>query len=227
LFSSLSFVAGLSLLFGFTLIFHDHMLGHAAVDTSALQIPPIALVSGRILRFILCALALLWAFSPQVFLRKIIPPRIASWIPTTWQRCAGIGLAIIDWLLAAVVLVLLMPGVIEHGAFKVLGAFVIAQGAGIASHVPGGVGVFEATFLSLVYAKHAPPVALSAIIAYRLVYYLLPFALGVALLLAIEVRRYARARSIIGDTSTFNIWCLPYASSKALVVTRYFITHCD
>jgi uncharacterized membrane protein YbhN (UPF0104 family) len=52
---------------------------------------------------------------------------------------------------------------------------------GIASHTPGGIGVFEATMLSLT-GTHDKAAILAALLLYRLVYNLLPFALALCAL---------------------------------------------
>ncbi|MFS8136828.1 MAG: hypothetical protein ACMG50_01755 [Thermomonas sp.] len=60
---------------------------------------------------------------------------------------------------------------------------ILAQALGVASHVPGGLGVFEAATLASVPADVRPGL-LAAILAYRALYGLLPFAaLGVPWLL--------------------------------------------
>ena len=58
-------------------------------------------------------------------------------------------------------------------------AYSIALVAGVASHVPGGLGVFDATFLAL--APVGASTGLAGLLLYRLLYYFLP--LGIALLL--------------------------------------------
>jgi uncharacterized membrane protein YbhN (UPF0104 family) len=63
------------------------------------------------------------------------------------------------------------------GSFPSWSVFVVtcllAQAAGVASHVPGGVGVFEAAMLASVPADVRPGL-LAAILAYRALYGLLP-----------------------------------------------------
>ncbi len=58
-----------------------------------------------------------------------------------------------------------------------IAVFSVAKLAGIASNIPGGLGVFEAVMA--VSMIHAPPEALAAaLIAYRVVFYLLPLAIS-------------------------------------------------
>jgi phosphatidylglycerol lysyltransferase len=90
---------------------------------------------------------------------------------------------------AAVLWVLLPAGAIGFPAF--VGFFAIAVVLGVLSHVPGGLGVFEAVML-LALRDRLPPEALAAaLVLYRLIYYMLPLLLALALLVVQEARRGA------------------------------------
>ncbi|MEO5628469.1 MAG: hypothetical protein ABIQ62_01720, partial [Thermomonas sp.] len=96
---------------------------------------------------------------------------------------AIIPIALLEAAAALTALWVLLPA----GAFSSWPAFVVtcvlAQAIGVASHAPGGLGVFEAAMLASVPAD-ARPGLLAAILAYRALYGLLPFAtLGVPWLL--------------------------------------------
>lgn len=81
---------------------------------------------------------------------------------------------------AAVLWVLLPPD--AHVPFAtMLAAYVFAVVLGIASHAPGGIGVFEVTML-LALPGVPRGELLGALLVYRLVYYLLPFILALILL---------------------------------------------
>ena len=69
-----------------------------------------------------------------------------------------------------------------------LAFYAIAIAAGLLSHVPGGLGVFEAVIL-LACAPHMPTEAvLGALVLYRGLYYILPLVLATGLLAAYELR---------------------------------------
>ncbi|MDD2389842.1 MAG: bifunctional lysylphosphatidylglycerol flippase/synthetase MprF [Desulfobacterales bacterium] len=96
-----------------------------------------------------------------------------------WQ--AGIGAA--DWSLAAGVLYLLIPKGSSDISFSLfLGAFLLAQLAGLVSQVPGGLGVFESVFTVLLSPVIPAPQILGGLLAYRMVYYWLPLAVAAVLL---------------------------------------------
>ncbi|HEY0971694.1 MAG TPA: hypothetical protein VGE02_12060, partial [Gemmatimonadales bacterium] len=83
-------------------------------------------------------------------------------------------LSSLDWLLAALVLRVLLPAGIPLALPAFVGMFVVAQVAGVISHVPGGLGVFEGTMVLMLRSVLPPHVVLGALLAFRATYYLLP-----------------------------------------------------
>ena len=69
---------------------------------------------------------------------------------------------------------LLPPSALSFLQF--LGAFLMAILLGMASHVPGGVGVFEGLMVLLLKPYLTSGQLLPALVVYRAVYYLLPLA---------------------------------------------------
>ncbi len=107
--------------------------------------------------------------------------------PRPGLAAAQLGFAGVDWVIAAGVLYVLLPGHLYFPAF--LTVFLIAQLAGVLSHVPGGLGVFEATVLVLLPDEASKPATVGALLAYRVVYYLLPLTGAVVALGVSEGRR--------------------------------------
>jgi phosphatidylglycerol lysyltransferase len=114
-------------------------------------------------------------------------------LPTLPLALGQLVVAALDWALAAAVLRALLPAVPGLSFGTVLAAFLLAQAAGIASHVPGGLGVFEAVFVLLLGSAVPAPPVVGALVAYRAIYYLAPFAAAVVTLGVSELRR-RRAR---------------------------------
>lgn len=110
-------------------------------------------------------------------------------IPTTRLALAQLAVALVDWTAAGAVLYVLLPDGYGVGPLPVLGVFLFAQFAGIISHVPGGLGVFEATVVLLLKSRYPAASIVGALIAYRVIYYLLPFVVGLSFLIAFEIRR--------------------------------------
>jgi phosphatidylglycerol lysyltransferase len=80
----------------------------------------------------------------------------------------------LDWAVASLVLYFLLPDA-NLTFVHILGAYLLAQVVGLLSQVPGGLGVFEGSFIFLI-GEHCPPATLvSALVLYRVVYYVIPF----------------------------------------------------
>ena len=93
-------------------------------------------------------------------------------MPTPALAILQLVVSSIDWILAAGVLYVLLPP--SSATFLiVLGAFFAAQLLGLASHVPGGVGVFETLIILLLEPFTPSGNILPALVVYRAVYYLL------------------------------------------------------
>ena len=112
------------------------------------------------------------------------PLRLRGWefpTPPVWLSIAQIGISCVDWICVAGVLYVLLPAgspTFPH----YLALFLVAQVAGLVSHVPGGLGVFEGTLL-LVLPDHVPtPTLVGALILFRAVYYLLPLTVAMVLM---------------------------------------------
>ncbi|GAB3629079.1 transmembrane protein [Pandoraea terrae] len=87
---------------------------------------------------------------------------------------------------AAALWCLLPAGVVDLPTFVAF--YAIAMALGVLSHVPGGVGVFEAVIL-LACGGHAPIGQLAgALVLYRAIYFLLPLVLAALLLASFELR---------------------------------------
>mgnify|MGYP001209342428 FL=1 len=88
-----------------------------------------------------------------------------------------IGICLLDYVATAAVLYIPLGETLGMDFPTFIAVFSVAKVAGIASNIPGGLGVFEAVMaMSMI---HAPPEALAAaLIAYRVVFYLLPPAVS-------------------------------------------------
>jgi phosphatidylglycerol lysyltransferase len=109
---------------------------------------------------------------------------------------AQIGLSVMDLSLSAAVLWWLLPPQTHIGFVTFLGVYAAAVIAGIVSHVPGGVGVFEAVMLFALPGVPAEAL-LGSLLAYRGVYYLVPLVCGTLLFASKELlaQRSALARA--------------------------------
>ncbi|MDP1717545.1 MAG: lysylphosphatidylglycerol synthase domain-containing protein, partial [Burkholderiales bacterium] len=113
-------------------------------------------------------------------------------MPSVPLAVGQLVLSILEWILAAAVLFILLPeGGPSYGAL--LGAFLAAQVIGIISHVPGGIGVFEGIMVLLLAPYLPSDDSITALLLYRLIYYVVPLVLALLILVGDELRNH-RAR---------------------------------
>jgi phosphatidylglycerol lysyltransferase len=162
----------------------------------------------RALAHALGALALLLVSAYLVFAargRELAVRGVTFRLPSLPLAAAQVAVSAADWALAGLVLYLLLPAGTALGFPAFLGLFVAAQVAGLASQVPGGVGVFDTIVLAALTPAAPAPAVLSSLVAYRIVYYLCPFLVAFVLLVANElvVRREHVGRVLRGAHASF------------------------
>jgi phosphatidylglycerol lysyltransferase len=108
-------------------------------------------------------------------------------IPAPGPKTALVQVAfsVLDWGLSGFILFVLLPEPLPLGVF--FSRFMLAQLAGVMSQAPGGVGVFETAFMLLTPDAGANGQLFAALLAFRVVYYILPLLLGAATLAVREV----------------------------------------
>nr|WP_191970039.1 bifunctional lysylphosphatidylglycerol flippase/synthetase MprF [Methylobacterium planeticum] len=114
-------------------------------------------------------------------------------LPTTRAALVQIGAGIVDLTAAAATLYVLLPAdaVGSFPAFALI--YVAATVVGIASHAPGGLGAFEATLIASLGVTGRADV-IGGLLAYRIVYTLLPFG---AALLGLALVEGLRRRALV------------------------------
>lgn len=170
-------------------------LGILSVGGAVLALNPLDLgaipylaLDGRLLGLLMLTLPAIYVL---LGLLRRRPLELGPWqLPMVRPRLALPQLAVgaLDWVMASVVLYALLPALETVGFGHVLGVFLVAQIVGLLSHVPGGLGVFESLVLLLLQDRLPVADLLGALLAYRLVYYLLPLVLAAITLGAYELR---------------------------------------
>ena len=107
--------------------------------------------------------------------------------------------ASVDWLLASLVLYALLAPV-GVSVSTLVQVFIFGQVLGLASHVPGGLGVFESAVVLSLRPIAPPEAVLPALIAYRVIYYLVPFATAAVALAVYELTK--RQSSLVSMART-------------------------
>lgn len=116
--------------------------------------------------------------------------KVVSWhgsdlrLPRLSVACLQFALSIVSWGSIGAILTWLLPG--EVGWFTVMPVLMMSAVAGIWSHVPGGLGVTEVVFLTVLGHLVDRNSLLAAVLAFRVIYYLLPFLMAVGVYLYLE-----------------------------------------
>lgn len=125
--------------------------------------------------------------------------------PSLSLALAQVAVSAADWTLAALVLWLLLPQAAAMSFTSLLGLFIAAQVGGLASQIPGGLGVFDTIVIAALTPSVSAAEALSCVVAYRVIYYLAPFLAAFLMLVGNEVvvRREQVGRALRGAHASF------------------------
>lgn len=107
-------------------------------------------------------------------------------LPSSRGALLQIAAGLVDVCAAAGTLYVLMPDSVTASPAVFALIYVVAIIIGIVSHAPGGLGAFEAAMIAGL-GIGADPASLAALLAYRVIYTLLPFVISVVAVLAFEV----------------------------------------
>lgn len=104
----------------------------------------------------------------------------------------------LELLCAAAIIYFALPAAHNPGYLVVLGVFLASFSLALLSHAPGGLGVLEVSFIAAL--PDIPTVdVLAALIVFRVLYLLLPFALSLLVVLGFEWEQWRRDKGVDGD----------------------------
>jgi uncharacterized membrane protein YbhN (UPF0104 family) len=183
--ASLTIIAGVSFWLGMGLLIGVGLIAEAAAIA---EINRFAVELNRAIGIVVVAAVMGYLAWVGVRRRAV---RIQRWrleLPSLRVSLGQLLLGVIDVSSAAAVLYTLIPGAhgIDFATFAAVYAFACLLG--IASHAPGGLGVFEATML-LAFWQVPTAQMLGALLLFRVFYYLVPFMLALGLLVLYETHR--------------------------------------
>ncbi len=195
---SASKVASLTVIAGLTF-----WLGMALVIGVALTIQPDAIAEvNRLKGWVNLLIGLGVLFAIMFYLawvsrghRRVNIQGLRLELPGLTLTLSQLTLGVIDLGCAAGALYVILPD--GHGLdfISFCATYVLACLLGIASHMPGGIGAFEATMLNAVPAPSAEAL-FASLLLFRMIYYVAPFVLALALLGANEsLRRWNSLRA--------------------------------
>lgn len=114
-------------------------------------------------------------------------------MPSASVAFTQILLSALEAFATAGALYVLLPNEGTPGFFIFFGLFIIAQLTAIASQVPGGIGVFDATILLLLKSYLPGEGVLAALVVFRIIFLFLPVIVALAAFGVFEIRIHAKA----------------------------------
>lgn len=177
-FGSIAFGFGTTIIGFGALAYHPYALGHlVALAPETIRWGSLAIV----------AVALSILFTLALRRSEITLRGVTLRSPSPGIMAAQFVFTATDLLLAAITLYLLLPpSDLSFPTF--LAVFAAAIMAGVVSHVPGGVGVFETVIIAALPASVPVEQAATGLLLFRMVYYLVPFGVALVILALTELR---------------------------------------
>jgi len=173
------------------------MLGGIAFLAAPLQVPAqlhLPFTTARPLGAVLALAATIYFSGCLAVQKPLVINGHGFRFPNARVAIAQFTVSSLDWGMAAAVLyTLISPSDISY--FSFLNIYLLAMGAGSISSVPGGAGVFETVVILLLDGKVPGDEVLASLLAYRLIYYLLPFAIALCLFILQEFLAKGERRS--------------------------------
>ena len=105
-------------------------------------------------------------------------------LPSLRLAAAQLLMAAANWMLIGAIVWVLLQDRIDYGT--TLTVMLVAAVAGVLTHVPAGIGILEAVFVTLLAGRLPASEILGALLVYRAIYYLIPLAVGAVAFLVIE-----------------------------------------
>jgi phosphatidylglycerol lysyltransferase len=182
-FNASAFLLGMSVFGALALLWGAPDMAHLLhLPPAVLRTAAVLLLAGVVALLALCARHRVLRIAGRWSLR--LPP-----LPLALRQ---LGVSAFELAVSALALWVLLPG--ERMPLASFMAFyAIAISASLVSHVPGGLGVFEAVMLVATRPYLPADAALGALLLYRALYYVVPLVLATALLAAFELRAGAAA----------------------------------
>jgi uncharacterized membrane protein YbhN (UPF0104 family) len=181
--AKICFVAGLTFWLGNVTVLGLGVTLHpaAAGAIDQLGIAPNRFIGIGLLVILASYVAWVWS-APREVGRGGWTVRLPSGPSTLLQICIGI----IDLACCALAMYMLLPAEPNIGFITLAVIFVSATLLGFASHAPGGLGVFDAAMLVALWQFDKEDL-LAGLLLFRVLYYLTPFAIALAVLGAREI----------------------------------------
>ena len=176
--AKICFVAGLTFWLGNATVLGLGIAYDPQAATAVDQLPPLInrFIAFGILTALACYIGWVWRGS-----RVIGRQEWTVELPNGPLTLLQIAIGIVDLSCCAVAMYMLLPEEPNIGFVTLAVIFVSATLLGFASHAPGGLGVFDAAMLVALWQFDKEELV-AGLLLFRLLYYVVPFALSLAIL---------------------------------------------
>ncbi|MGC2045272.1 MAG: lysylphosphatidylglycerol synthase domain-containing protein, partial [Pseudolabrys sp.] len=202
--AKICFVAGLTFWLGNATVLGLGVAYHPQAAGPIDQLPPWLNRTAAIAILVVLVSYVGWVWSAP---REIGQGEWKVNLPSGPSTLLQIGIGILDLGFCSLAMYMLLPGEPNIDFVTIAVVFVSATLLGFASHAPGGLGVFDAAMLVALWQFDKESV-LAGLLLFRLLYYLLPFAIALAILGSREIwlnmkgaRRNIEPKSITSVTA--------------------------
>lgn len=178
---SFTFAFGTILLGGIVLLFEPHLVEPLAKMGNLPFSSTLTMAIGGAM----IALCLLYTLGAWLKFKPLVIKNFKLEYPgleVVWRQWIA---APVELLGAAGIIYFALPEVGNPGYFVVLGAFLLSFSAGLLFQVPGGIGVMETVFITVMPGMPASSV-FAALLVWRLCYLIIPLALSIPVVLLFE-----------------------------------------
>lgn len=147
------------------------------VNSTMLRLLGLALAACAVAYLLLCA---------TMSRRRWIIKGSEITLPSLPLALIQLTMSCVNWMLMAVAIYMLLEQQIAYTI--VLGVLLVAAVAGVITHIPAGLGVLEAVFVSLLSHEMTKNELLAALLMYRAMYYLVPLFIALLIYLFMEAQ---------------------------------------
>jgi uncharacterized membrane protein YbhN (UPF0104 family) len=175
--AKICFIAGLTFWLGNIAVLGLGFVIHPEAASAVDRLPPAVNYAAGIMLLAMLAAYTIWV---SIANRKFGRGGWSVTLPGGRLTLLQISIGVVDLVCCAAAMYMLMPSAPPIDFISLAVIFVAATLLGFASHTPGGIGVFDAAML-LALSQFGREELVGALLLFRLLYYIIPFVLSLAI----------------------------------------------
>lgn len=175
--AKICFIAGLTFWLGNIAVLGLGFVIHPEAASAVDRLPPAVNYAAGVMLLAMLAAYTIWV---SIANRKFGRGGWSVTLPGGRLTLLQISIGVVDLVCCAAAMYMLMPSAPPIDFISLAVIFVAATLLGFASHTPGGIGVFDAAML-LALSQFGREELVGALLLFRLLYYIFPFVLSLAI----------------------------------------------